>query len=361
VERLSWEHDRTRWADAHPEFAAVWDPATSAGPPAHLTDLLPAFEPGGKMATRKASGAVLAAVGPAYPALVGGSADLAASTNTTIPGAGDVGPGSYAGRTLHFGIREHAMGAVMNGTALHGGLRPYGSTFLVFSDYLRPAVRMAALMRLPVVFVFTHDSIAVGEDGPTHQPIEQLESLRLIPGLAVLRPADANETAACWQLALERTDGPTALVLSRQDLPVLDPVSVGTLALQGARVVRETPREPDVVLVATGSEVALATAAAAELAKQGFAARVLSVPWRERFADAVRDDPRLLPDRPAVWIEAGVPHGWQALARPGDAVIGLHRFGASAPGPVVYAELGFTVTAVVEASLTGIRSRRGRD
>ncbi|MET8246938.1 transketolase [Streptomyces sp. NPDC005202] len=357
AERLSWEHDRARWHDAHPELAAEWDAAMSAQPPSDLAGLLPHFEPGTAMATRKASGAVLAAVGPSYPALVGGSADLAASTNTTIPGVGDVGPGAYDGRTVHFGIREHAMGAVLNGMALHGGLRPYGSTFLVFSDYMRPTVRLAALMGLPVVFIFTHDSIAVGEDGPTHQPVEQLESLRLIPGLAVLRPGDANETAACWQVALERRDGPTVLVLTRQDLPVLEPVPASVLTRHGSQVVRETSEEPDVVLIATGSEVALVCAAADALAERGVAARVVSVPWRERFEEALGTDPGLLPDCPAVWVEAGVPHGWQALARPGDQVIGLRRFGASAPGPVVYSELGFTVPAVVEAALTGIRSR----
>ncbi|MEU6574814.1 transketolase [Streptomyces sp. NPDC046805] len=356
-DRISWEHDRARWAEAHPELAAEWDPLVSARPPSELASLLPVFEPGTAMATRKASGAVLAAVGPAYPALVGGSADLAASTNTTIPGVGDVGPGAYDGRTLHFGIREHAMGAVLNGLALHGGLRPYGSTFLVFSDYMRPPVRLAALMGLPVVFVFTHDSIAVGEDGPTHQPVEQLESLRLVPGLAVLRPGDANETAACWQVALERRDGPTALVLTRQDLPVLEPANASELARHGCRVVRDTSGAPDVVLLATGSEVALACAAAEELAGRNITARVVSVPWRERFEEALGGEPGLLPDCPAVWLEAGVPHGWRALARPGDRTIGLDRFGASAPGPVVYGALGFTVRAVVDAALGGIRDK----
>ncbi|MDQ0994259.1 transketolase [Streptomyces sp. V3I7] len=354
TDRVSWEFDRARWAEDRPDLAAQWSP--SASPP-ELESLLPEFEPGTSMATRKASGAVLAAVGPAYPALVGGSADLAASTNTTIPGVGDVGPGAYDGRTLHFGIREHAMGAVLNGMALHGEFRPYGSTFLVFSDYLRPTLRLAALMKLPVVFVFTHDSIAVGEDGPTHQPVEQLESLRLVPGLAVLRPGDANETAACWQLALERSDGPTALVLSRQDLPVLAPVSASTLARYGCQVVRESADAPETVLLATGSEVALACAAAEELDARGVAVRVVSVPWRERFEEALAADPGLLPHCPAVWVEAGVPHGWRALARPGDQVIGLDRFGASAPGPVVYRALGFTVPAVVEAALTGITGK----
>lgn len=356
ADRLSWEQDRARWAQAHPQLAVEWDAEEYGRPPRDLGDLLPRFAPGTAMATRKASGAVLAALGPQYAALVGGSADLAASTNTTIPGAEDVGPGAYGGRTLHFGIREHAMGAALNGMALHGGLRPYGSTFLVFSDYMRPAVRLAALMGLPVVFVFTHDSIAVGEDGPTHQPIEQLESLRLIPGLTVLRPGDANETATCWQLALERHDGPTVLVLTRQDLPVLAPVPADLLRRQGSQVVHQSFGEPDVVLMATGSEVGLACAASDELADQGVVARVVSVPWRERLEEALGSDPQLLPPCPAVWVEAGVPHGWKALARPGDQVIGLRRFGASAPGPVVYGELGFTVSAVVQAALNSIRS-----
>ncbi|MGY4745734.1 transketolase [Streptomyces sp. ATMOS53] len=360
ADRRSWEQDRARWAEAHPQLAAEWDAETCRQPPRDLGDLLPRFEPGTAMATRKASGAVLAAVGPKYSALVGGSADLAASTNTTIPGVGDVGPESYRGRTLHFGIREHAMGAALNGMALHGGLRPYGSTFLVFSDYMRPAVRLAALMRLPVVFVFTHDSIAVGEDGPTHQPIEQLESLRLIPGLTVLRPGDANETAACWQLALEN-DGPTVLVLTRQDLPVLEPVPADILRRNGSQVVHQSYGEPAVLLIATGSEVGLACAASDELADQGVVARVVSVPWREQLEEALASDPELLPQCPAVWVEAGVPHGWQALARPGDQVIGLRRFGASAPGPVVYSELGFTVSAVVQAALSSIRSETKRE
>ncbi|MEU9890566.1 transketolase [Sphaerisporangium sp. NPDC051011] len=355
--RLAWEKERATWAEAHPGLAAEWDPSAKPGTPAGLDTLLPVFQPGGTMATRAASGAVLAAIAADYPALVGGSADLAASTNTTIPGSADVRRGVYGGRTLHFGIREHAMGAALNGIALHGGLRPYGSTFLVFSDYMRPAVRLAALMRLPVIFIFTHDSIVVGEDGPTHQPVEQLESLRLIPGLAVLRPADANETAACWQLALRRDDGPTVLVLSRQSLPVLPPAPAGAIAGQGARIVLEGSERPDVAIVASGSEVTLALAAAAELAGSEVSVRVLSVAWRERFEEALDADSELLPDCPVIWIEAGVPHGWRALARAGDAVFGLRRFGASAPGEVVYAELGFSVPALVRTALDQVRSR----
>jgi transketolase len=353
-ERLDWDGRRRRWAAAHPE-RAHWDPAGPVVPPVD-TARLPVFGPGTSLATRKASGAVLDALAPHAPALVGGSADLAGSTYTTVAGGGDVTAADHSGRTLHFGIREHAMGAVLNGLALHGGLRAYGSTFLVFSDYMRPAVRLAALMRLPVVFLFTHDSIAVGEDGPTHQPVEQLESLRLIPGLTVLRPADANETAACWALALERTDGPTAFVLSRQELPVLPPDRDGLIGRVGARPVRTAEREPDVLLAATGSEVALALDAADALGGHGVRAEVLSVPWRERFQAALDSGEFRLPGCPAVWIEAGVPHGWQALARPSDTVLGLRRFGASAPGATVYGRLGFTVAAVVEAAL----ARTGR-
>ncbi|NKQ54361.1 transketolase [Amycolatopsis sp. K13G38] len=352
AEQFAWSDRRRQWAQAHPELAAQWDPAAPLGPPAGLAGWLPVFEPGTKMATRKASGIVLESVATVFSGLVGGSADLAASTNTTIPGGGDVSVDDRRGRTLHFGIREHAMAGVLNGLTLHGGFRCYGGTFLVFSDYLRPSIRLAALMGLPVVFVFTHDSIMVGEDGPTHQPVEQLESLRLIPGLAVLRPADANETAACWRIALERASGPTALVLSRQDLPVLQPPSEGhAIDRFGARPVWTNAREPEIVLAATGSEVALALAAAGELAGEGVAVEVLSVPWREQFERALAAGEFRLADCPVVWIEAGVPTGWQALARHGDAVLGLRRFGASAPGATVYAELGFTVAAVVETAL----------
>ena len=360
--RQRWLREHERWRAEEPERAATWDlSATPPPPPAELDAVLPTFPAGGSMATRKASGAVLAAVGAAYPALVGGSADLAGSTNTALPATSTVSATDYSGRQVPFGIREHGMGAVLNGIALHGGLRAFGSTFLVFSDYLRPAIRMSALMRLPVVYVFTHDSVAVGEDGPTHQPIEQVESLRLIPGLTVLRPADANETVACWRIALATTTGPTALVLSRQDLPVLDPPDPAGLAGTGHRVVRAQP-DPDLLLVAAGSEVAAADATASALAEHGVSAAVLSVPWRERWEQALRarvaspagEDPvpvASLPDVPALWVEAGVPNGWFALARPADAVIGLRRFGASAPGPLVYARLGFGTDRLVEAAL----------
>jgi transketolase len=315
----------------------------------------------GPVATRVASGVALRALAAEYPALVGGSADLAASTATAIPG-GDVGPGEYAGRTVHFGIREHAMAAALNGVALHGGLRPFGSTFLVFADYLRPALRLAALMRQPVIFVFTHDSVHVGEDGPTHQPIEQLESLRIIPGLTVLRPADAAETGLAWELAAANLAGPTALVLSRQALPALDPAGLDDARRHGARTVRAipdgavpavaAPGGADVVLAASGSEVGVTLAAADELlARYGVRAEVVSVLCRERLAAALHSGEFARPSVPVVWVEAGVPSGWWALAGPLDAVVGLSGFGASGPGAAVAEHLGLSPAAVVRTAL----------
>lgn len=319
------------------------------------------FATGTMVATRVASGVALRAAAASCPALVGGSADLAGSTGAAIPGGGVVSRDDYSGRTIHFGIREHAMAAALNGIALHGGLRPFGSTFLVFSDYLKPALRLSALMGLPVLYVFTHDSVVVGEDGPTHQPIEHIEALRLIPGLTVLRPADAYETAACWSTAMARLDGPTALVLTRQDLPVLEPVSARIIADKGARSVAEPDGPPEVVLVASGSEVSLALAAAQKLAETGGpAARVVSVPWRERAVSSGRLAELVPLNVPAVWLEAGSPVGWRAVSRPGDSVIGVSRFGASAPGPEVYARLGFTPWHVATAATLAVRSHESR-
>jgi transketolase len=320
--------------------------------PPDLTILAPLADrsvAGGAIATRKASGAALNALATAYPALVGGSADLASSTNTAIPGGdvaqGDMAQGDFAGRTVHFGIREHGMAAALGGIALHGGLRPFGSTFLVFSDYLRPALRLSALMRLPVIYVFTHDSVHVGEDGPTHQPVEHVESLRLIPGLTVLRPADAAETALAWELAAANLDGPTALVLSRQDLPVLGGDGLVDARRHGARTVADPPGAVDIVLAASGSEVALALDAAALLG-----ARVVSVMWRERFEEALRAGTYHLPDAPVVWIEAGVPTGWRAVAGCRDGVVGIDRFGESGKGRDVAAHVGLSVAAVARAA-----------
>jgi transketolase len=337
-----WQRRLAVWSAAHPELAEAFPldrvptPRTVPGPAISSSPV----------ATRKASGAALRALAEAYPALVGGSADLAGSTNTAIPG-GDVAPGDYAGRTVHFGIREHAMAAACNGLALHGGLRPFASTFLVFADYLRPALRLSALMGQPVIYLFTHDSVHVGEDGPTHQPVEQLESLRLIPGLAVLRPADAAETALAWQIAADRMDGPTALILSRHELPSLDRRDLEQIRHQGVRTVRPASGPADLVLAASGSEVALALAAAEALQHEGIAVEVRSVPWRERMENALRAGSLTLPDAPVIWIEAGVSTGWRALARPQDAVIGVDRFGASGPGPEVAALVGLSVFRIV--------------
>lgn len=359
-ERAAWQRAYDAWAATHPRLAADF-PLDRVPAPSDLTGLAlqaTATLHSTRTATRVASGRALATLARGYPALVGGSADLASSTNTAIPDGGDVGPGDFAGRTLHFGVREHGMAAVLNGIALHGGLRPFGSTFLVFADYLRPALRLSALMRLPVIHIFTHDSVHVGEDGPTHQPVEQLESLRLVPGLAVLRPADAAETVVAWDVAAARLDGPTALVLSRQPLPALDPVALDDLRTDGARFVRRAPATADVVLAASGSEVALSLLAAELLAARGVEADVVSVLWRERFADRLRAGRFRLPEVPAVWVEAGVTTGWRALGTPSDAFIGIDRFGASGPGPEVAASLGLTAQRVAQTALDAVRGRR---
>ncbi len=313
----------------------------------------------GPMATRQASARVLAAAGAALPELVGGSADLAGSTGTDALPGGVVTADDYSGSTIHFGIREHAMAAVLNGLALHGGFRPFGSTFLVFSDYLRPALRLSALMGLPVVYVFTHDSVAVGEDGPTHQPVEHVESLRLIPNLAVLRPADAAETVAAWHVALTRTTGPTALILSRQSLPDLGACPVGFVGESGARVVGAAVDEPQVTILATGSEVALACSAAGELSAAAVPTRVVSVPWRERFAALAPADRAGIVGTAdvVVAVEAGATGGWAALTGGPERVLGLDRFGASGPGERVLEHLGLTAAALVELARRSLLTR----
>jgi transketolase len=309
----------------------------------------PAFSPeAGPMATRKASGAAIEWAAAAVPELVGGSADLGGSNVTQIDGGGSVGPGSYAGRNLHFGVREHAMAAVVNGLVLHG-LRAYGGTFLIFSDYMRPAVRLAALMRIPSIFVLTHDSIGLGEDGPTHQPVEQLPSLRAIPNLNVLRPADANETVLAWRFALEQAETPSAFALTRQGVPVLDAARVPADAVErGAYVLRAGEPagggDPDVVFLATGSEVHPCLRAAELLEGEGVAARVVSMPCLDRFAEqdrAVRD--AVLPPgcRARVAVEAASPLGWDRWVGEDGEVIGMTTFGASAPSKVLFEEFGF--------------------
>jgi transketolase len=323
---------------------------------------LPVFDDNAKIATRGASGTVLNAIAGALPELVGGSADLAPSNKTFIAEGGDVQANTFGHRNLHFGIREHAMGAILNGMTLHGGIRPFGGTFLVFSDYMRPAIRLAALMEQPVIYVFTHDSVWVGEDGPTHQPVEHLLALRAIPGLVVLRPADANETAAAWVVALERTTGPTALLLSRQGLPVLKRArEIGAEGVaRGAYVLSDAGGEPPaVVIIATGGEVTLAIDAVSELAGRGIVARVVSMPSWELFAEQSEEyRNQILPAAvPRLAVEAGVTLGWRDIVGDTGAVIGIDRFGASAPGAEIAERFGLTVEAVVEKAVELVRKK----
>jgi transketolase len=340
-----------------PDLAAEWRRVMDGRLPDGWESALPDFEAGSKVATRAASGKVLQNLAPVVWELIGGSADLGPSNQTTIKGAESIRKGDYSGRNIHFGVREHAMAAVMNGMALHGGLVPYGGTFLVFSDYMRPAIRLAALMQARVVYVFTHDSLGVGEDGPTHQPVEQLAALRTIPGLAVIRPADAGETVEAWRVALER-GGPVAFALSRQSLPVLDRQALAPASglAMGAYVIAASGSTPDVVLIASGSEVSLALGARDSLAAEGLQASVVSMPSWELF-DEQSDEYRasVLPAGVRkVSIEAGITMGWRTYVGERGATIGWDRFGMSAPGDVALAEAGFTVEAVVNVVKTVI-------
>jgi transketolase len=309
------------------------------------------------MATRVASGRVLNAVAPAISTLIGGSADLATSNNTLLRGAGEFSAQNRGGRNIYFGVREHGMGAILNGLAYHGGVIPFGATFLIFSDYMRPAIRLAALSELPVTYVFTHDSIGLGEDGPTHQPIEHLAVLRAMPQLTVIRPADANETTVAWRIALTQRHGPVALILTRQNLPIFDRAQMAAAngLEQGAYILLEAEAvTPDLILIASGSEVPLAVEARQQLAQQGIRARVVSMPSWELFEQqpqAYRET--VLPPavRKRLAIEAGVPQGWRDYVGPEGDIIGLTRFGASAPGPVAMDKLGFNVPNVVARAL----------
>jgi transketolase len=306
------------------------------------------------MATRAASGKVLNAIAQRLPELVGGSADLAPSTNTLIAQGGDCQATNWGGRNLHFGVREHGMGAILNGMALHGGLIPYGATFLIFSDYMRPPIRLAAMMGLKVIYVFTHDSIGLGEDGPTHQPIEQLAGLRAVPNLVVIRPADPGETAEAWRVAIWHRGGPVALVLTRQKVPALDRSALAPASglAQGGYVLAEAAADaPRAILLASGSEVAIALEARTRLEARGVPTRVVSLPSLELFRAQPADyRERVLPPavRCRVAIEAAHPQPWYPLVGDRGAVIGLTRFGASAPYQRLYQELGLTPDAVVE-------------
>ncbi|MBN1178597.1 MAG: transketolase [Anaerolineae bacterium] len=353
--QAAWQALLEQYATAYPEQAALLGTILAGDLPAGWDERLPTFAPGdGPMATRKASGKVLNAIAPALPMLFGGSADLAPSNNTWLNGCDAFQKETPTGRNVHFGVREHAMGAILNGMALHGGLIPFGGTFLVFSDYMRPAVRLAALSHLPVVYVWTHDAVWIGEDGPTHQPVEHLAALRAIPNLTVIRPCDANETAAAWQVALERRDGPTALILTRQSLPVLDrEVVAGAEGLaSGAYVLRDAPGgTPELILIASGSEVHTALAAQEHLAEQGIQARVVSMPSWELFEAQPRSYiESVLPSQVTarVAVEAGVAQGWARYVGPAGDVVSIDRFGASAPYKVLVEQFGFTVADVVQ-------------
>lgn len=308
------------------------------------------------LATRAASGKALNAIAKKVPMLIGGSADLAPSNNTIIKDGGDIQKGSYAGRNIRFGVREHAMGGVLSGMALHGGLIPFGGTFLVFADYMRPSIRLAALMGLHVIYIFTHDSIAVGEDGPTHQPVEHLAGLRAIPGLTVIRPSDTAETIEAWRQAINISDGPTALILSRQKLPVIDRKRYAPAEglAGGGYILRDCKKRPQIILIATGSEVHIAIEAAERLAESGVNARVVSMASVELFERQSREyREKVLPSGkiPRLIVEAGQTMGWDRYLGNRGAIIGMTRFGASAPGGIMMKKFGFTADNIVDKAM----------
>ena len=341
-----------QYEEAYPELAAEYTLLQQGKLPEGWDKDLPAFQPvDGKIATRKAAGAFLNEVADRIPTLIGGAADLAPSTGTHLAAYGSFTRSDHSGRNLHFGIREHAMGAIINGMAVTPGMRPFGATFLIFSDYMRPAIRLAAIMQVPALFVFTHDSIGLGEDGTTHQPVEQLISLRAIPGLTVIRPADANETIVAWKTAL-LCGGPVALALTRQKLPVIDQTAYApaTGLERGAYVLSDGEQAPVVLLMASGSEVHLVLAAQQQLKEEGIPARVVSMPSWELFEQQEEGyRQQVLPDglRARLAVEAGSPIGWRKYVTEDGAVIGVDRFGESAPGEEVMREYGFTVDHVV--------------
>ncbi|HXF95013.1 MAG TPA: transketolase [Gemmatimonadales bacterium] len=354
-ERLEaeWRGRYEAYRRAHPELAAELERRLAGRLPERWDAELPAFAPPeGALATRTASGKVINALAPRLPELLGGSADLTASNNTEIAGGGALSVANRAGRNIHFGVREHAMGAVLNGVAYHGGFIPYGGTFLVFSDYMRPAIRLAALARLRPIYVFTHDSIGLGEDGPTHQPIEHLAALRAIPNLTVIRPADAGEVVEAWRAAVLHRGGPVALVLTRQKVPIIDRARYAPangLRLGGYVLADAADGKPDLVLIGTGSEVELVIGAYERLTADGFKPRAVSMPCLEFFASQPKEyrEAVLPPGVPRMAVEAAVPQTWYRWVGERGVVIGLERFGASAPYQRIYQELGLTVERVV--------------
>ncbi|MBU8603140.1 transketolase [Bacillus safensis] len=349
----AWNELFAQYEKEYPELAAQLKLAIEGKLPENWDQEIPVYEAGSSLASRASSGEVLNGIAKQVPFFIGGSADLAGSNKTTIKNTDDFGKNNYAGKNIWFGVREFAMGAALNGMALHGGLRVFGGTFFVFSDYLRPAIRLAALMGLPVTYVFTHDSIAVGEDGPTHEPVEQLASLRAMPNLSVIRPADGNETAAAWKLAVSSTDKPTALVLTRQNLPTID--QAPEKAYEGVEkggyvVVEAADAQPEALLLASGSEVGLAIEAQKALEKEGIRASVVSLPAWDRF-DQQSDEYKesVLPKavRARIAIEMGASLGWERYTGLDGDVIAIDKFGASAPGETIIEKYGFTISNVV--------------
>jgi transketolase len=362
-EHQAWTATYDDWAGREPERKELLERMLGRDLPVGWEKALPSWDVGGKaVATRKASGEVLKALAEPLPELWGGSADLAESNNTTMEGADSFGPASIAtsmwqaepyGRTLHFGIREHAMGAILNGIALHGPTRPYGGTFLVFSDYMRPAVRLAALMKSSVIYVWTHDSIGLGEDGPTHQPIEHLAALRAIPGLDVIRPGDGNETAYAWRAALERPEGPKGLALTRQDLPTLAGTSAEGVARGGYVLADASTGEPQLLLLATGSELQIAVEAREQLEADGVPTRVVSMPcveWFDQQDAAYRESVLPAAVRARVSVEAGIAMPWQRFTGDAGENVSIEHFGASADYKTLFREFGFTTENVVAAA-----------
>jgi len=351
--RLGWDKRHAAFASVHTDASSELDRRLAGELPQGWEESIPVFTAkDGNVASRAASGIVLNAIAGKIPELIGGSADLAGSTNTIIKAEGSISATNPAGRNFHFGIREHGMGAIMNGMALHGGVRPYGATFLIFSDYMRPALRLAAIMEQPTIYVFTHDSIGLGEDGPTHQPVEQLSTLRAIPNFTVIRPADASETAEAWRAAIKHTSGPVALVLTRQKLGFIDrdEYADARLLARGAYVLREASGGiPAIVLVASGSEVALVIEAQSLLEAEGIAARAVSMPSHELFAAESADyRAGVFPQGiPRIAVEAAHPMSWHRWVGDNGVVLGLERFGASAPFARLYEELGLTVDRIV--------------
>ena len=343
------------YKETYPELAHEWEKMHKAPDPSQWENSLPLFKPeDGAVATRSASGKVLQAVAPYIPGLIGGSADLAPSNNTFLKDFGEFK--NTGSRNIHFGVREHAMGAILNGMALSGALIPYCGTFLIFSDYMRPAIRLAAMMGLPVIYVFTHDSIGLGEDGPTHQPIEQISSLRAIPNLMVIRPADAQETVEAWKIALSRRDGPTALILTRQKLPIIDRdrYAKANGLQRGAYVLADAPGSNlELILIGTGSEMPILLSAYEQLIGQGIQVRVVNVPCWELFEMQSKDyHEEVLPSHvnARLAVEAGCPYGWERYTGAQGKIIGIERFGASAPGDELFQQFGFTIEHVIESA-----------